>query len=137
ARGAGGAAGGGETPRIGGQPTGPSWPRGGLKPAGGAPPASAAAARTASPPGPSLTRTASAAASSSGSTSVLGVRFRRADTALTSLIGSQGSGACAGPFPIPLSIRTCGSPAYGLPMIFCAWLRCPWIADGDRAARGG
>src|SRR5260370_7498501 len=33
-------------------------------------------------------------------------------------------------FPIPLSIRTCGFPAYGLPMIFLAWLRCPRIADG-------
>src|ERR1051326_2450603 len=33
-------------------------------------------------------------------------------------------------FPIPLSIRTCGFPAYGLPMIFCAWLRCLRIADG-------
>src|SRR5207244_1363206 len=32
-------------------------------------------------------------------------------------------------FPIPLSIRTCGFPAYGLPMIFLAWLRCPRIAD--------
>ncbi|MEE3850840.1 hypothetical protein VZC37_10895, partial [Gordonia sp. LSe1-13] len=27
-------------------------------------------------------------------------------------------------FPIPLSIRACGFPAHGLPMIFCAWLRC-------------
>src|SRR5258708_3547267 len=32
-------------------------------------------------------------------------------------------------FPIPLSIRTCGFPAYGLPMIFLAWLRCLRIAD--------
>src|SRR5580700_8647825 len=35
-------------------------------------------------------------------------------------------------FPIPLSIRTCGFPAYGLPMIFLAWLRCLGIADGAR-----
>ena len=26
-------------------------------------------------------------------------------------------------FPIPLSIRTCGFPAYGLPMMFLTWLR--------------
>ena len=26
--------------------------------------------------------------------------------------------------PIPLSIRTCGSPASGLPLVFFAWLRC-------------
>src|SRR5258708_9551828 len=32
-------------------------------------------------------------------------------------------------FPIPLSIRTCGFPAYGLPMIFLTWLRCLRIAD--------
>src|ERR1700730_17734496 len=32
-------------------------------------------------------------------------------------------------FPSHLSIRTCGFPAYGLPMIFCAWLRCLRIAD--------
>src|SRR5487761_435432 len=33
-------------------------------------------------------------------------------------------------FPIPLSIRTCGFPAYGLPVIFLTWLRCLRIADG-------
>ena len=33
-------------------------------------------------------------------------------------------------FPIPLSIRACGFPAHGLPMIFCAWLRCLRVADG-------
>ncbi|HEX3782709.1 MAG TPA: hypothetical protein VHX38_23835, partial [Pseudonocardiaceae bacterium] len=32
-------------------------------------------------------------------------------------------------FPIPLSIRTCGFPAYGLPMIFSTWLRHPRITD--------
>jgi hypothetical protein len=32
-------------------------------------------------------------------------------------------------FPVPLSIRTCGLPAYGLPMGFLTWLRCPRIAD--------
>jgi len=32
-------------------------------------------------------------------------------------------------FPIPLSIRACGFPAHGLPMIFLASLRGPWIAD--------
>ena len=37
-------------------------------------------------------------------------------------------------FPIPLSIRTCGFPAYGLPMIFLAWLRCLRIADGAAQA---
>jgi hypothetical protein len=43
----------------------------------------------------------------------------------------RGAGAAGrSGFPIPLSIRTCGFPAYGLPMIFCAWLRCPRIADG-------
>src|SRR5262244_18474 len=46
------------------------------------------------------------------------------------VIGSQGRGACSARFPIPLSIRTCGFPAYGLPMIFLAWLRCLRIADG-------
>lgn len=42
-------------------------------------------------------------------------------------------GAGAAPrsgFPIPLSIRTCGSPAYGLPMIFWTWLRSLRVADG-------
>ncbi len=33
-------------------------------------------------------------------------------------------------FPIPLSIRACGFPAHGLPMIFLAWRRDPGIADG-------
>ena len=33
-------------------------------------------------------------------------------------------------FPIPLSIRACGFPAHGLPMIFCAWLRSLRVADG-------
>jgi hypothetical protein len=33
-------------------------------------------------------------------------------------------------FPFPLSIRACGFPAHGLPMIFCAWLRCLRVADG-------
>src|SRR6185503_2296057 len=33
-------------------------------------------------------------------------------------------------FPIPLSIRACGFPAHGLPMIFCAWLRYLRVADG-------
>lgn len=33
-------------------------------------------------------------------------------------------------FPIPLSIRTCGVPAYGLAMIFLTWLRCLRVADG-------
>jgi len=33
-------------------------------------------------------------------------------------------------FPIPLSIRTCGFPAYGLPMILLTWLRSFRIADG-------
>src|ERR1022692_4256340 len=37
-------------------------------------------------------------------------------------------------FPIPLSIRTCGFPAYGLPMIFLTWLRCLRIADGATQA---
>lgn len=32
-------------------------------------------------------------------------------------------------FPIPLSIRTCGFPAYGLLVIFLTWLRCLPIAD--------
>jgi hypothetical protein len=32
--------------------------------------------------------------------------------------------------PIPLSIRTCGFPAYGLAMIFLTWLRCLRVADG-------
>src|ERR1700683_169653 len=49
---------------------------------------------------------------------------------LLSSIGSQGRGACEGPFPLPLSIRTCGFPAYGLPMIFLTWLRCLRVADG-------
>jgi hypothetical protein len=33
-------------------------------------------------------------------------------------------------FPVPLSIRACGFPAHGLPMIFLAWRRDPGIADG-------
>jgi hypothetical protein len=33
-------------------------------------------------------------------------------------------------FPIPLSIRACGFPAHGLPMIFLTWLRSLRIADG-------
>ena len=37
-------------------------------------------------------------------------------------------------FPVPLSNRTCGFPAYGLPMVFLAWLRSPRIADGASQA---
>ena len=48
---------------------------------------------------------------------------------MTSLV-VRGAVPRAARFPIPLSIRTCGFPAYGLPMIFCAWLRCLRIADG-------
>src|SRR5262249_29982198 len=33
-------------------------------------------------------------------------------------------------FPIPLSIRACGFPAHGLPMIFVTWLRSLRVADG-------
>jgi hypothetical protein len=33
-------------------------------------------------------------------------------------------------FPIPLSIRACGFPAHGLPMIFLTWLRSFRVADG-------
>src|ERR1700758_3812057 len=33
-------------------------------------------------------------------------------------------------FPIPLSIRACGFPAHGLPMIFWAWLRSLRVLDG-------
>src|SRR5947209_3881742 len=33
-------------------------------------------------------------------------------------------------FPIPLSIRTCGFPAYGLPTVFWTWLRSLGVADG-------
>jgi hypothetical protein len=33
-------------------------------------------------------------------------------------------------FPIPLSIRACGFPAHGLPMIFWTWLRSLRVADG-------
>src|SRR5215471_18896161 len=50
------------------------------------------------------------------------------------VIGSQGRGAMMARFPIPLSIRTCGFPAYGLPMVFLAWLRCLRIADGAAQA---
>jgi hypothetical protein len=32
-------------------------------------------------------------------------------------------------FPIPLSIRTCRFPAYGLPTVFLTWLRCLWVTD--------
>jgi hypothetical protein len=32
-------------------------------------------------------------------------------------------------FPIPLSIRACGFPAHGLPMIFLTWLRSLRVAD--------
>ena len=43
----------------------------------------------------------------------------------------RGAGTAARPgFPIPLSIRTCGFPAYGLPMIFLTWLRRLRVADG-------
>jgi len=34
-------------------------------------------------------------------------------------------------FPIPLSIRTCGFPAYGLPTVFWTWLRCLRVSDGS------
>src|SRR3954453_12293516 len=47
-----------------------------------------------------------------------------------SLIGSQGRRNRRPCFPIPLSIRACGFPAHGLPMVFLTWLRGPWIADG-------
>src|ERR1700752_3087589 len=43
----------------------------------------------------------------------------------------RGAGAAGrSGFPIPLSIRTCGFPAYGLPMIFLAWLSFLRVADG-------
>src|SRR5487761_655325 len=48
----------------------------------------------------------------------------------SSVIGSQGRGARRPVSPSPFQFRTCGFPAYGLPMIFLAWLRCPRIADG-------
>src|SRR5258708_7640487 len=58
------------------------------------------------------------------------VRDIRHLTCLGALV-VRGAGAVGWPgFPIPLSIRTCGFPAYGLPMIFLTWLRCPRIADG-------
>lgn len=37
-------------------------------------------------------------------------------------------------FRIPLSIRACGFPAHGLPMVFLAWLRSSRIADGASEA---
>jgi hypothetical protein len=37
-------------------------------------------------------------------------------------------------FPIPLSIRACGFPAHGFPMIFLTWLRSLWVADGATEA---
>src|SRR5690242_11612319 len=46
------------------------------------------------------------------------------------VIGSQGRGARRPVSPSPFQFRTCGFPAYGLPMIFLTWLRCPRIADG-------
>src|SRR6516164_936207 len=43
----------------------------------------------------------------------------------------RGAGAAMRPgFPVPLSIRTCGFPAYGLPTVFWTWLRCLWVSDG-------
>src|SRR5258706_8627008 len=58
------------------------------------------------------------------------MRARRADP----LVVSGPGAAVRSGFPIPLSIRTCGFPAYGLPMIFCAWLRCLRVADGAAQA---
>src|ERR1700728_835646 len=55
---------------------------------------------------------------------------RPSPCSLAPFTGSQGRGARAARFPIPLSIRTCGFPAYGLPMIFLTWLRCLRVADG-------
>src|SRR4029077_2867608 len=37
-------------------------------------------------------------------------------------------------FPCPLSIRACGFPAHGLPMIFLTWLRCLRVSDGATQA---
>src|SRR5258708_8545839 len=60
------------------------------------------------------------------------VRDIRHLTCLGALV-VRGAGAVGWPgFPIPLSIRTCGFPAYGLPMIFLTWLRCLRIADRAR-----
>ena len=46
----------------------------------------------------------------------------------------RGAGARRPCFPIPLSIRACGFPAHGLPMVFLTWLRSLRIADGARGA---
>ena len=48
---------------------------------------------------------------------------------ISSDIGSRGAVPVQARFPILLSLRACGLPARGLPMIFLAWLRCPWITD--------
>ena len=53
----------------------------------------------------------------------------RPDRGKLSLVVRGAGTASRSCFPIPLSIRTCGFPAYGLPMIFCAWLRCLWVMD--------
>jgi hypothetical protein len=49
-------------------------------------------------------------------------------------IGSQGRGAARGPFPHPPFNPYVRFLAYGLPMIFLAWLRCLRIADGAAQA---
>src|SRR4051812_5525192 len=54
---------------------------------------------------------------------------QRISSALMSLV-VRGAGTRRPCFPIPLSIRACGFPAHGLPMVFLTWLRGPWIADG-------
>jgi hypothetical protein len=55
------------------------------------------------------------------------IRRRRPDgsakTGLDSII-SQGPVPRAARCPIPLSIRTCGCPAYDLPMTSMTWLHC-------------
>jgi glutamate:GABA antiporter len=51
-------------------------------------------------------------------------------------IGSQGRGAVEARFPVPLSIRACGFPAHGLPMIFLMVTTLPpgsgWCRAGGR-----
>ena len=55
------------------------------------------------------------------------------NTATALVVRGAGAAGRSG-FPIPLSIRTCGFHACGLPMIFLAWLRCLRKADGASQA---
>ena len=67
-------------------------------------------------PSPPVTRSASTTRSRSSCDARM--------SGISSGIGSQGRVPVQARFPILLSLRACGLPAHGLPMIFLVWLRC-------------